>query len=49
MATKVTLRRKPITQQRESLYLDFYPGIRNPDTMKMVYKEYLGIYIVSVR
>lgn len=47
MATKVTLRRKPITQQRESLYLDFYPGIRNPDTMKMVYKEYLGIYIIQ--
>lgn len=45
MATKVKLRRKPITQGRETLYLDFYPPIRDPETMKMVYKEYLGIYI----
>ena len=45
MVTKVKLRRKPITQGRESLYLDYYPGIRNPETMKMIYKEYLGIYI----
>lgn len=45
MTTKVTLRRKPITQGRESLYLDFYPAIRCRTTMKLVYKEYLGIYI----
>ena len=45
MGTKVTLRRKPITQGRESLYLDFYPPIRCKSTMKLVHKEYLGIYI----
>lgn len=45
MGTKVTLRRKPITRGRESLYLDFYPPIRCKSTMKLVYKEYLGIYI----
>jgi Site-specific recombinase XerD len=45
MATKVKLRHKPITQGRESLYLDYYPPIRDPETMKMIYKEYLGIYI----
>lgn len=45
MGTKVTLRRKPITQARESLYLDFYPPIRSKSTMKLVHKEYLGIYI----
>lgn len=45
MATKVKLRRKPITQGRETLYLDYYPPIRDPETMKMIYKEYLGIYI----
>ena len=45
MGTKVTLRRKPITQARESLYLDFYPPIRCKSTMKLVHKEYLGIYI----
>jgi integrase len=45
MVSKVTLRRKPITRGRESLYLEFYPPIRNQETMKMTYKEYLGIYI----
>ncbi|WP_064974541.1 site-specific integrase [Alistipes provencensis] len=45
MGTKITLRRKPITRGRESLYLEFYPAIRCPETMKMIYKEYLGIYI----
>lgn len=45
MGTKVTLRRRPITQARESLYLDFYPPIRSKSTMKLVHKEYLGIYI----
>ena len=39
------MRRKPITRGRESLYLELYPGIRCPETMKMIYKEYLGIYI----
>lgn len=45
MITKVKLRRKAITQGRYTLYLDYYPGIRNPQTMKIIYKEYLGIYI----
>ena len=45
MATKVKLRRKPITQGRESLYLDYYPPIREPETMNMIHKEYLGIYV----
>ncbi len=47
MATKVKLRHKPITQGRESLYLDYYPPIRDPETMKMIHKEYLGIYILQ--
>lgn len=45
MASKVTLRRKPISKGRESLYLEYYPAIRDPETMKLVYKEFLGIYI----
>ncbi len=45
MSTKVTLRKASISGERYSLYLDFYPAIRNPKTMKMVYKETLGIYI----
>ena len=45
MATKVSLRRKAISQGRESLFLEFYPPIRSKSTMKLIYKEYLGIYI----
>lgn len=45
MATKVRLRRKANTNGRETLYLEFYPPIRCKTTMKLVYKEYLGIYV----
>lgn len=45
MATKVKLRRCSIKDGRESLYLEYYPPIREPETMKMVHKEFLGIYI----
>ena len=31
--TTVSLLRRPITNGRLSLYLDFYPAIRNPETM----------------
>lgn len=30
---------------RLSLYLDYYPAIRNPFTMKLTRREFLGIYI----
>lgn len=43
--TKVTLRKKPISKGRYSLYLDYYPAIRNPSTMQMTRWEHLGIYI----
>ena len=33
--TNVTLRQKPLHNDRISLYLDYYPAIRNPYTMKM--------------
>lgn len=45
--TTVSLLRRPITNGRLSLYLDFYPAIRNPETMKMTRREYLGIYIFA--
>lgn len=45
MATKVKIRRKKISQGRESIFLEYYPPIRNKETMKLIYKEYLGIYI----
>jgi len=34
MATKVTIRTKKISKGRESIFLDFYPPIRDPKTMK---------------
>ena len=45
--TNVTLRQKPLRNDRISLYLDYYPAIRNPYTMKMSRREYLGIYIYA--
>ena len=33
--TNVTLRQKALRNDRISLYLDYYPAIRNPYTMKM--------------
>jgi hypothetical protein len=45
--TKVALRRRPISGARESLYLDFYPAIRDPYNMEMRRREYLGIYIYA--
>lgn len=44
-STKVTIRQRGISKGRYSLYLDFYPAIRIPETMQMSRREYLGIYI----
>ena len=33
--TNVTLRQKTLRNDHISLYLDYYPAIRNPYTMKM--------------
>ena len=41
--TKVTLRQREITNGRISLYLDYYPAVRHPETMIMSRREYLGI------
>lgn len=45
MATKVKLRKKPISGNRQSLYLDFYPPIPHPETGKPTRREFLGLYI----
>lgn len=46
MAVKVTLRKKPISKGRQSLYLDFYPPIQiNAD--KTTRREFLGLYIAN--
>jgi site-specific recombinase XerD len=49
MATipKVTLRKRVVSGAKESLYLDFYPPIRDPFTMRMTRRESLGIYIYA--
>ena len=45
--TKVTLRKKPITDGRNSLYLDFYPAVPHPDTGKTTRREFLGLYVFN--
>lgn len=45
MAIKVTLRKKPISGQRQTLYLDYYPAIPHPETGKPTRREFLGLYI----
>ena len=47
-ATKVTLRRKQLADNMESLYLDFYPAFRNPDTGKLARREFLNIKVYGV-
>ena len=46
--TKVTLRKREYPSGKIALYLDFYPAIRNPRTMEMSRREYLGIYLIQV-
>jgi len=45
MATKIKLRQKPISGNRQSLYLDFYPPIPHPETGEPTRREFLGYYI----
>lgn len=45
MATKVTLRQKKISGNRQSLYLDFYPAIPHPETGEPTRREFLGMYL----
>ena len=45
--TRVTLRQRPITNGRISLYLDYYPAVRHPKTFKSTRREFLGIYIYA--
>ena len=47
LCTKVTVRKRPIKNGQTSLYLDFYPPIRNPKTGRLSRREYLGFYIYT--
>lgn len=44
---KVTLRKREYPSGKVSLYLDFYPAIKNPRTGEESRREYLGIYIMK--
>lgn len=43
----VTLRKKVISHGRISLYLDFYPPIKNRDTGGLTRREFLKLYLIS--
>lgn len=45
MTTKVKLRQKPISGNRLSLYLDFYPPIPDPKTGEPTRREFLKLHI----
>jgi integrase len=45
MPAKVTLRQKPISNNRLSLYLDYYPPIENAKTGELTRREFLGLYV----
>lgn len=47
MVTKVTLRQKPISGNRQSLYLDFYPPIPNPQTGEQTRREFLNLFLFN--
>ena len=41
----VTLRTRPLKKNMLSFYLDYYPGYRDKESMKVIRHESLGIYI----
>ena len=42
---KVTVRSRPISGGRRTLFLDYYPAVRVPESMKMIRQESLGMYV----
>lgn len=42
---KVTLRKKPISKGRQTLYLDYYPPIPHPETGTPTRREFLKLYV----
>jgi len=47
MGIKVTLRLKPITKDRQALYLDFYPPVTDIHTGKLTRRMFLNKYIFN--
>ena len=46
-ATKVFLRQRKLNSGKITLYLDYYPPLRDPITQDRVFRDYLGIYLVD--
>ena len=44
---KVSVRRKPISNGRHTLYLDFWPPIARPETGKATRREFLRLYTID--
>ena len=42
---KVKLRQKPISGNRQALYLDFYPQITDPETGQKTRRQFLSLYL----
>ena len=45
MITKIALRQKPISGNRQTLYLDFYPAILHPETGRETRRQFLNLYL----
>jgi len=45
MVIQVKLRKKPISVNRQSLYLDFYPPIAHPETGEPTRREFLNMFL----
>ena len=46
-ATKVFLRQRKLNSGKITLYLDYYPPLRDPVTQDRVFRDSLGIYLVD--
>lgn len=44
----VTLRQRPRRNGTLSLFLEFYPGYRDPKTMELIRRRSLGISVKSI-
>lgn len=43
--SKVKIRKRPLKDNRHSLYLDYYPPLRHPKNGKLIRRENLKLYI----
>jgi len=46
---KITLRFRMLDTGKETLYLDYYPPVVDPETKKLSRREYLGMYVYPLK